>query len=547
MPKTPVQESKDDFDPDTYLASESFDPDLYLKRMPQPKMSPVDAAISKFSQGISGGSADEISGVLEASIPGLSDWSKPFGDRYREQRNIHRMRSAQAAHDQPEVAFGSDLAGSATMGMSPLGRSAFLPSKAAGVWKNMAKMMGVGALTGAAGSNTDLTKDTSQVPKFLNDVKNAAALSGLAHMASVPAGYGAAKISPENLHVGSRERAVKAAMGQNRKQYKELSKSGQLVNAGDELFADQSKKGGLLPDQEAGKPILGWFSNAEDLAPKIQARKDAYGKGIEGVSNAVDSLRPEGAINPQAIVADLKEKLGKLSDTVDDEPARKYLQKQIQHYESYTPQSMGAQGPAAPLSFAETQRNKSRIKWNPAEDANRTDARNETKRVLGDAQERAARDLANNPNISNDEAAKLGLYEQLKSKWQAMNSLNQGAQDRVIANKSNRFNSPSDYMAGAAAEVSNAARNNGENIIPGIWGIVAAQANKQVRERGSAFAARTMDKLSQIMQANPAGLNRFRGALERAAKEGPQSLMLTHMLLAEDPEYRQTIEQGSAP
>jgi hypothetical protein len=313
------------------------------------------------------------------------------------------------------------------------------------------------------------------------------------------------------------ERALKAAVGQNKKVYKDLAKTGQLQKTGADLLEDGT---------------IGWFSKAEDILPKAKAAKESYGSAIGEIGKEIDKLAPK-AVDGSAIAVKLEATLADIPATPKNESVRNALQKEIDYYKS-----------KGLMSFSEAQKLKGTYTFKPTDSTTQTlgqDVTNSARRAVSSEMDNAAAKIAQDPLIQPKTKEQIELYKKLKSKYGSMSTAVKAGQDRELSNLSNRFASPSDYAAGLGGGMAGVMAA-GANPAAAVTGLAAAGANKFARERGSAFAARTADKLAKIMAADPAGLNRFRGALENAARRGPQALMLTHTLLSEDPEYQQLLE-----
>lgn len=512
----------DTFDPDKYLASDDFDPEEYLKQTNPPTMSPADAAVSKVSQGITLGYGDEILGGLEGAYAKATGDTRPFTDIYREKRNVHRLRSAQADHDYPIGAKAADIGSAAAMTFTPVGK-ALTASKNIGAGLNFLKSAVIGGITAGGGSNADLTKGPGELSKLGEDVGKGAALGVGAQALATPVSYVAGKFSPGVLSQNAEQRAVKATIGQNKAAFTRMQQDGSLQKTGRDLLSD-----------EAGGPAVGWFSNAEDILPKVQAKKQYYGKAIGDVGKEVDSI-VGNSVQSNSIAAELEQELKKIPPLPKNAGVRNALEKEIEYYRT-----------KGPMSFEEAQAHKGQYVFKPTDSTTQTlgqDVTNKARGAVSRGMETTADALANAEATSPEAKAKLDLYKRLKSKYGSFANAEKYGEKKVMGDLSNRFVSPSDYGAAAATGIASAAAGN---PLPAVQAGIAGVANKQLRERGSAFAARTMDKLSSIIAADPAGLNRFRGALEKAASEGPQSLMLTHALLAEDPAYREVIENYKA-
>lgn len=543
---------KPEFDPSKpFVAAEkpAFDPNKEFKAVdenPVPTMSPADAVVSKLSQGLTGGYADEILGGLEAAglkageKVGLVDDQKPFIERYREQRDIHRRRSAQASHDYPILGGAADLAGNAAALMSPVGAAA-RAVKGAGYLANGAKILGTGAAMGAGGSNTDLTQGPGQAAELAKDAGIGAGVNLAGHALLSPIGYVAGKFAPGVLAEGAEQRVVKATIGQNKGAFNKMQQQGTLQKTGRDL---------LNATDAEGNPVVGYFSNAEDILPKVSAQKEAAGKAIGDIGQTIDDLvaKPASFNNttqtmsrsPQAvsgfeIAKKMEAELAALPATPKNSSVRGALQNEIDYYKN-----------RGMMGFEEAQRHKGQYVFKPTDSTTQTlgqDVTNKARGAVSSEMDNAAEQLAANPNTTPDIKDKLGLYKSLKSKYGSFADAEKYGEKKVMGDLSNRVVSPSDYAAGATTGVMAAAAGN---PLPAVQGAVGGIVNKQLRERGSAFAARTMDKLSQILAEDPAGLNRFRGVIEKSAANGPQSLMLTHKLLSQDPSYQEVIDNYNA-
>lgn len=493
-------------------------------------VSPAYSAAAGLSQGTTLGFGDEISGLANASFDQVMGEPGTFIEKYRKWRDLSRRGNAMAEKDNPKTYMAADIGGSLASPVNILGA----PVKGASVAGNAARVLGTGALAGAGSSGTDATQSPEKLGDLAMESAGGAGINALAHGAGKPIGYLAKKLSPANLAASAEQRAVKAAIGQNKRAFKELNKSGQLQKAGRDLLDND---------------LVGWASNAEDILPRVSARKEEVGKKIGSIGSKIDELAPK-SIPPQEIAEKLKEKLNSLPITEDTKKARNYLQSQIETYENMGVKEGGLgekywSRDANPLSFEDVQKNKDVIKWNAMEDPNRMDAGNATKRILGEAQENAASKLESNPEISKEVRDTLGQYKKLKSEYGPMKKLEDFGKERADANMSNRFFSPTDYASLGLGTVGGAAYGaaSGQGSFEGaLKGAALGAGHKALRTRGSAFAAKSMDKLSKILAADPAGLNQFRGVVERAAQKGPQALAVTHQLLSDNPEYRKLLE-----
>lgn len=138
---------------------------------------------------------------------------------------------------------------------------------------------------------------------------------------------------------------------------------------------------------------------------------------------------------------------------------------------------------------------------------------------------------------------KYGIFKNVESAGanQAMNTLNR------------RMVSPSSHALGSVAALS----TPGGIAAKGLYGAGAAAVNQLLLSRGSAFASRSANAISKIIQAAPAKYGRWLPQIQAAAKAGNAALLVTHHeLMNNDPAYRKAMfhdyrpeaeEQGATP
>lgn len=371
------------------------------------------------------------------------------------------------------------------------------------------------------------------------DVVGGAAIDPLTYVGGGVAKQGA-KIAGEQLasslspkvasYLGKKaeERAVKAATGQNVRALRDVAGIS-AKSAGDVGKAEANL-------QRAGRDILnsgqlGWTDKVESLAPKLNAEKRSYGEQIGKIGEAIDQAKPQ-AVSSENIAKELTA----YADSLPNTPAGVKIKERLYDKAAEYEKSSG-------MSFADAQFEKNQYKFKPGEaDAlvSNQDVSNKIQKIISDEMEGTADNLAKE---SPELAGLLGDYKNAKQKYRSFKLTGDAATDRSVKNLSNRFVSPSDYGMGGAGAVLGGIATGGAGLPAMAAGAGAAAANKLLRERGSAFAARALDAVSKGITAGGQTLGKYQPILERAAQEGGRSLAVTHhLLLKNDPEYIKTMD-----
>jgi len=145
--------------------------ELQQMRMQAPakddRMSPIDAGIMKFSQGLSSGFGDEIIAGVQAPVLKAMDMYKggdvPLGAYYDAVKEDRREQYDKAQKDQPEVSTASELAGAVTQGVGmPMARVAQGAPAAMRYGVPMAQGAAQGAASGAGYSEADTLGGTAK-------------------------------------------------------------------------------------------------------------------------------------------------------------------------------------------------------------------------------------------------------------------------------------------------------------------------------------------------------------------------------------------------
>ena len=515
------------FDPDAYLKKKAapaggggFDPDAYLakKSVPSPKENSTVEALAGHAvdglkaagKGIAQGAtmvadvADELTGAkaLRAGISSLQNDTK-YVDEYK------RNPSLKDIYGQAGMSTDETIS-------TPIVQNPFDPKDR---YVKMSPAGIAGGITGAAiDPTTYMGMGVAKTGAKLGfEVAEGLAKPAMKAVTDPVAGY---------LKKVAAERAVKAATGQNVGALRNIAKI-TAKNPGDLARAEANI--GRAGRDMLDEGVLGYFDTPETLAPKLSAKRKEYGQKIGEIGAEIDQAVP-GAVDFQKVA----QRWTAYADSLPDTPKGKALKERI--YERAAEMEL-----AGKQSFAHAQFEKGQYKFNPTEAdtlVSNQDISNKLRSGISDEMTDTASALAKDaPDPRVKEL--LESYGAIKGKYGSFKSTSDAATARAVSNLSNRFVSPSDHGMGMATGVASAVTTGGLDVPSLVKGAVAAGANKQARTRGSAFAARSLDKVAKTLEQAPEALGKFRRALEVAAQSGAGSLSVTHHLLLEnDPEYR---------
>lgn len=488
---------------------------------PQPKPSIGSAVGTGINEGLTFGFFDEAIGAVRAASDKIGGSKEPFAQLYSKHRDELRAFSKEARGAHP-VAFAAGELGGAAATMAVPGVRALAPSAGMSV-ANVAKGAGIGAIGGAGASEANPLNSPVEAKKFAGDVALGGAIGGVAQGVFDSAAKGLSRLAPSNLTSIAEQRAVKAGTGQQVKVIKDLQQTKQLQKVGADLLATD----------EAGKPVVGMFSRAEDVAVAAKEKQKFFGKKIEEVSRQIDELIPD-AVDGKEISQRILDYAAKIPDGPQDAPLIKKLLEQAEYFEKI-----------GNLSFEKAQQLKNRYKFKVTDPTTQhlgQDATNAVRNAIGDSMDNAAR-VTGQIVEESVPAAKdlLSKYEMFKSKYGSFATIAKAGEKRTAGNLSNRFISPSDYFSGGLGGIG-AFLSTGEPFSAAAIAAGGALINKISRERGNAFMATSLKNLAVTMEKTPQALKEFSGPLGEAIKGGPGALVITHMALMRDPKYRSALE-----
>jgi len=356
--------------------------------------------------------------------------------------------------------------------------------------------------------------------------------------AAMGAGLGAAgtaigkMVSPgafAGLRSAAEERALKATTGQGKGFLKDLYKQGLMDLEG----AGYAGRALLNPTESTGKPLVGWMSRSKDIAKSIEPERAMVGQKIGDIGNIVEQVTPQ-PISGTDVAGRMQNWMRGRATTTKDQGWMRAL----------TNEAKDAAREGG-MTFERAKNLKGSYRFNPTDTTTQTlgqDATNAARRAYQTAQEDAVTNAISQmgPKSYAEEIKLLQRYPELTKKYQGLKALEAPAVSRAIGDVSNRKMSLTDYITsmslggGAAAAAQNPAVLAATPVI--------MLGHKLIRERGSAFSARLLDKigsLGQQISGTP-----YAGMLAKAAEKGNAALIGTHLLLyRQDPNYRQLSDQ----
>lgn len=481
------------FDPSKPVYVEpKFDPNAPIQRVtPQREITEVESGLLGAGQSLAMGFGDEAIGAISAA---LSDDPEPWKDKYRKKQKEIEAYLERAQAENPKSYMAGSVAGAVGSALTPWG-AALAPTKVAGVASNIGRAALYGGLQAAGESKHTLEEGAAPIGE---DVLKGAAIGGATQGLFEGAGSALRNITPTSLRGKASERAFKAASGQNVREFKKAYKTGQLTGVGD-----------LLKRDEAGAPVVGWLSKAEDIAPKAAEKSDYFGKKIGDVAMAIDEQIPK-AIDGEDIASKIIAYHDSIPGTPKNEPVRNALLREAEFYMD--------QGR---FSFADAQKLKNTYKFKTTDSTTQVlgqDATNEVRKIVSDSMDETAEAISKSevPQQIKDLIRKYGTY---KRKYGVYETAQKVAEDRTLANLSNRFVSPSDYGTGFAGVVGSMMFGR-DPLTSMAIGAAASGANKFARERGSAFAARGMNAAADLMEKTPQAIQSISSTASNAVQQG---------------------------
>jgi len=478
-------------------------------------------------QGYTSGFPDEITGAIEST----------FGDKpYKRAREESREEFRAAEKANPKTYGAGMIAGAIGQALTP---GYNVVSKGGPLVQGA--MFGLGASEGEGVG--DIAKDVglgAATGYGMGKAFDAAGKTKLAQYLGQKAKEKAASLGKSMSNVAE-QRAYKAAAGQSIADLRKESEANRIIQDREGISIARGRD--LLSEDEAGKPVVGWLSRTESIAPKAEEKREFFGKAIGNIGKSIDEATQGGASSYDEIAGIIDREMAKRPSTIENVELTKKLHRQLDHIFDVQIQD-GEKIIGKPnIGFVDSQKYKSAFEWNPSKNISRpqdydyeTTLHNSFSEAMENAAERS-KDLV-------PEAAKYPYY---KGKYASYRGAAKQGEDRSLRNLSNRLVSPSDYAMGIAkglapisAGASAGYATTGDTLGALMGGAMTAFGHKQVRERGSAFAARSADLAARALDAGMLG--KYSQILGQSLKRGAANFTLTHALLMKsDPEYQKAI------
>jgi hypothetical protein len=529
---------------------------------PTPEATSPGAAFAHGAgQGLTFGFSDELLGGAQAAYDAATS-PKTFEEAYPKRRDSWRADMDKAKRDAPWSYGTGSLAGSVASGFLP----GVAPVKGASLLTNAARAALGGAATGAGMSNDDAGSEG-----FYTDMIGGGILAGGLGAGAQKLGNMATALKPTELRKTAQDRAVKAITGNKLKAIRDMRNTGAASGTSDAL--ESAGKQLLAMKDAAGKKVMGWFSNVDEMVPKLAEKQKVVGQKLGELADDIDNAAP-GVIKGEDIAKKIRGYAKSLPETGQTEGVIRRLEKEARRYDPKpgrpgipagkapkasvddlltgakpvgTPAIPGTPPTPRRIGFNEANDLKNRgYKFKPMDSSTHNlgqEGSNELNSIVRTAQNDAAERIANDPKMAQGLREQAGRYRAMKDEYQATKNLTKYGQDQIDRNLSNRAVSPSDHAAAATTALAGAVKGASAGQM-GLTAAAAAMLNNQIRQRGNAFAARGASALADILEKSPDQLGRFSNTLLEAAKRSPNALIVTHQMLMKDPEYRDIVGEN---
>lgn len=505
-----------------------------------------ESAMRGAAKGATLGFADKMYGALSAVVnPANVAPEKGFfeglGERYDAGQAYAHGKDAAAKEANPWTYGGAELLGNigtgsaaGIVGKAMKGAEYFdgagkALSKVAAVMNApkgtstagvLGRQIGLGGVTGAGDSTAHPFQSPDELARFGMDVGGGMATGGILAGGSKLLGSVLGKLAPEELKKFARERLVKAATGQNQRAIRKMGATGAADASGNALDA----AGRIIGEtDEAGAPIVGWFSNAEDILPKARAKQAYYGKEVGNVAGAIDEAIPN-SVDAKKISQQMLDYAASLPENENTKPVIERILKDAERMEG-----------KGQISFAEAQKQKGSYKFDPIDTATHTfgkEGSNKLNSIFREEMNQTANQVGGMADEGSDLKRLASQYLDLKTKYQAYRNIGDAGEKRVAANVSNRFASPSDYLSTMAAAMGSMAHGGGA-AKTALVAAGAGVANKIARTRGSAFAGNAANAMASGLEHVPESVGTAAGAATQFLNSGMGAQAATNVAMDE--------------
>jgi hypothetical protein len=465
----------------------------------------VNDLSDKFDESMTLGFLDEMQGGISAGVQKLKGSDRPIADLYREARDAERLRLEEVQKRSPTASMVGTLAGG-FLSPNPVGKVKGL----AGIGKAGLALGAEGAAAGLGYSDAELNSTEALKDAAVGGALNTA-IPGAAGLVS----KGARKVAPEGvsnlLRQKARERATKAATGNQAKYAEPLRRKGKIEERGKVLIDE-----GIMD----GSPA------AFEISERAAQRGKEVGKEIESILSKVDEIEP-GAVNSRTIA-------DKILDYAAGKEAPKnkaFVNKLMEEAGDF--EAMGD------IPMAEAQRLKRQYKWDdrdPAVQALGPEATNKVNRIISDALEESVERVEKKGG--DDIKGLLDQYKSAKNRYGHLAGAAESSEKLASRQDKNRTFSLSDYLPGLG--IAGTTGYGSQDTATGLGvGAGAAMVNRALRRRGSAAAAKGFDRSADAVET----LSKKTKLPQDILDQGRSSLAATRAIMESTDENSDEIKQ----
>lgn len=546
--KTSDKVSFKDRDEQPSLMNVSPDQIKFLDRQDTSLGSKAMSAMAAFGQGSTAGFSDEIvaginalQDVTQASLGMRGDID--FSDAYKTHRDAIRRSNKKLEKANPKIYKTAEITGGLLPAVASLGTPAAPAS--------LLKTVGTGLIAGQGYSDAELGSQENLADTALGGA-GAGIFYGGAKLGGKLIKGAAEKFAPKVEQLKERfvnwlsdfadERTVKAAVGSaQRKTITDLNRKPGRLKAfadtirkqeyNDEIFKDGVKVG------EQKVPVMGFGSTTEEIGSRAVKKMDEVGKMFDEVTSIVDDTF-ENAVSGDRIAARM----------------RQYAKNELwpSNYKALYNEVMSQADDIAKMGDISMKRATKLLKSYQYQETNP-----QTSKILTKDIEKKLRGFVSKEM---DETVKMvdelmpgptgvyDLYSKAKELYGPLKTTIRTGREAQAREIANRILSPSSQGFGAVAAGADAVGKGGFSPMSLLKGAAAGFTNQFLLGRTSSAAAKTADKMVQLLQSNPGQLGRYAVYLQRAATQGSKALGNLHqILMSSDNEYRQLLGADRLP
>lgn len=492
----------------------------------EPMLQGAGESVADYLQGVEegipfSGAVEKGGAALQAGLEMAAGSDRPASDIVREYLMEKEARQELAGERSP-FARGAGLAGGAASALA-------MPGGGATALGRLGTAAGLGAaeqaFEGTAPFDVErglkggaLTGGVQAGIESLPIAGRLARIGGMSEKISEFAKKGYKNFA-ETLENFADLRAVKAATGRSKRELKKIAKTRGGEKGLTEFGRTLREEGVISPG-----------ATIQTIRDKAAEASDNVWQHIENLYETTDATYGK-AVKANALADKILEKAAQ----VEPLPQNQTLINRMQDLAEYV-QNKGD------MTLREAQDLKNNFIFKMADDRTHAlglDGNNQVREAITDQMEETLDQVA--PEVAKGWRDSMKLYGTFAAASGA-------AEDRAIANLSNRWVSLTDYMTGLTG-AGLAKKPDTSGLMQTLTGMAVALGHKLVRERGSSMASISAQKLAEIMKASPEKMAPFFGTLIQSAKGGPGAFAATHALLLESsPSYREAlgVDQQSA-